>query len=463
MSEPVTVESMIFENVLNNEEYFRTVMPHLDENYFDGRIEKTLLKFIKAFAEKHNKAPTQRILALMAKEYPNFSQDEYSAAKEFIDGLKGREENTNWLIERTEKFCRDKAIFNAIMESIQIMDGNNEALNKDAIPGLLQDALGISFDKSIGHDYFADADDRYDFYHKKEDRIPFRLNYFNKITKGGLPRKTLNCALAGVNVGKSLFLCDYASSALSQGYNVLYITLEMAEEKIAERIDCNLLDATLDELGKFKREDFVSGVKGLESKTHGRLIIKEYPTGGAHVGHFRALLEELKMKQNFLPDVIIIDYINICASLKYKSSNFNSYFAIKSIAEELRGLMVEYNCVGLTATQLTRTGYSDSDFDMTDTSESFGLPATLDFLFGIIRTEELDNMHQLMVKQLKSRYNDMNYYKKFLLGINISKFKLYDVEESAQKEVVDAGKTDADIPLFDRSAKGRDFSGISFD
>lgn len=456
------VESIIFENLINSENFFRAAIPHLEENYFDSRVEQTLLKFIKVFAEKHNKAPTIKILNLMVKEFPGFTQDEYVEARDYVANLNGKEENLNWLLERTEKFCRDKAIYNGIMQSLQILDGKDEKHNKEAIPSILQEALGISFDKSVGHDFFENAEDRFDFYHNKEDRIPFRLTYFNKITKGGVPRKTLNCALAGVNVGKSLFLCDYAAGALSQGFNVLYITLEMAEEKIAERIDCNLMDIEIDNLYKLNHDPFMSNIKDIETKTHGKLIIKEYPTGGAHVGHFRSLVEELKLKRNFMPDVICIDYVNICASQKYKSNNFNSYFAVKAIAEELRGLMVEYNCVGFTATQLTRGGYGDTDFDMTDTSESFGLPATLDFMFGILRTEELDGMGQLMVKQLKSRYNDVNYYRKFLVGVEISKFKLHDVDESAQGDLVDAGTTD-DKPLFDKSKQRGDFSGLNFD
>jgi len=457
-----TVESIIFENLINDDEYFRIAIPHLSEDYFDSREEKTIFKFIKVFSEKHNKAPNQRILRLMAKEFDGFSQDEYVTAKEIVDGLTGKEENRDWLIERTEKFCKDKALYNAIMQSIQVIDGKSDTISRDSIPSILQDALAISFDKEVGHDFFENAEERFEFYHKKEDRIPFRLKYFNKVTKGGIPRKTLNAVLAGVNVGKSLFLCDYAASSLALGYNVLYITLEMAQEKIAERIDCNLMDITIDDLARLKHEDFTSNIGDIKAKSQGRLIIKEYPTGGAHVGHFRALLEELKLKKEFLPDVICIDYINICASQKYKSSNFNSYFAVKATAEELRGLMVEYNAVGFTATQLTRQGFGDSDFDMTSTSESFGLPATLDFLVGVIRTEELDAMGQLMVKQLKSRYGDVNYYKKFIVGVEIGKFKLFDVEES-QQTLSDAGKTDDAMPLFDKSAKLRDYSDIKFD
>jgi len=455
------VENIILENLIHNDNYFRKVFPHLKEEYFSTKIEKTIFKFITIFSEKHNKAPNQKILGLLSKEYPSFTQEEYIQAELFVRDLNGKEENVDWLTERTEKFCKDKAFYNAVMTTIQAMDGNDPKLSIDAMPSLMQDALAVSFDNSVGHDFFDDVESRFDFYHLKEDRIPFKLSYFNKVTKNGVPRKTLNAVLAGVNVGKSLFLCDMAASSLSQGYNVLYITMEMAQERIAERIDCNMLDIDIDALGRLDKDDFVGGVNGIKAKTHGKLIIKEYPTGAAHVGHFRALLEELKLKKNFLPDVICIDYINICASLKYKSSNYNSYFAVKSIAEELRGLMVEYNCVGWTATQLTRSGFSDSDFDMTSISESFGLAATLDCLFGIIRTEELDKMNQLMIKQLKSRYNDVNYFNKFLIGIDIRKFKLHDVEESQQETLSERGKTDES--LFDKSAKLRNYDSISFD
>lgn len=457
-----TIEQTIIENLINSESFFRAVIPHINEDYFDSRVEKTLLKFITAFSERHNKAPNQKILMLMSKEYTGFSQDEFSEAKTYIESLIGKEENQDWLIERTEKFCRDKAVYNSIMKAINIIDGKDDKLNKEAIPGILQDALSISFNKEVGHDYIDNAEERFAFYNSKEDRIPFRLSYFNKITKGGLPRKTLNCALAGVNVGKSLLLCDYAAGALSAGQNVLYITLEMAEEKIAERIDCNLMGVNIDDLYRMKHDPFMESIHSIEKKTHGKLIIKEYPTGAAHVGHFRALIDELKLKRNFTPDVICIDYVNICASQKYKSNNFNSYFAVKAIAEELRGLMIEYNCVGLTATQLTRGGYSDSDFDMTDVSESFGLAATLDMMFGIIRTEELDGMGQLMIKQLKSRYNDVNYYRKFLIGIDIKKFTLFDVEENQQGQLSDAGTTDSDVALFDKS-KSYNLNEINFD
>lgn len=454
-----TVEQTILENLLHSEEYFRLAIPHLKEEYFDNRPEKMVLKFISKFAEAHNKAPSPRILSMIAKEYKGFSQEEFVECQSLINSLSGKEENVDWLLERTEKFCRDKAIYNSIISAITIIDANKG--EEDTIPHILQEALAISFDKSVGHDFYDDAESRYEYYHRKEDRIPFRLDMFNKITKGGIPRKTLNCALAGINVGKSLFLCDYAASALSQGWNVLYITLEMAEEKIAERIDCNLLDIYIDDLYRIKRDDFISGIKGIESRSHGQLIIKEYPTGGAHVGHFRSLIDELKTKKGFVPDVICIDYINICASQKYKSTNYSSYFAIKAIAEELRGLMVECNAVGFTATQVTRGGYKNGDVDMTDTSESFGLPATLDFMFAIERNEEYDARGQLKIKQLKSRYNDPNYYKNFLVGIEIKKFKLYNVEMTAQDTLNDLGVTDKDVPLFDASKSGS-FAEIDF-
>lgn len=459
-----TVEHIIFENLINSDDFFRKTIPHLKEEYFETHEQRVLFSFIKKFSEKYNKAPTAKILKLMAKEYTKFSQDQYMEVDGFINTLNGKEDNLEWAVNRTEKFCKDRAVFNSIMSAINIIDGKDAEFNQDAIPALLQEALSVSFDKSVGHDYIENAESRFDFYNKKEDRIPFRLSYFNKITKGGIPRKTLNCALAGVNVGKSLFLCDFAAGALAAGHNVLYITLEMAEERIAERIDCNLMDIEIDRLYKLNKDRFVDGINDIKSKTHGKLVIKEYPTGGAHVGHFRSLLDELKLKRNFLPDVICIDYINICSSQKYKSNNFNSYFAIKAIAEELRGLMIDYNAVGMTATQLTRGGFNNTDFDMTDTSESFGLPATLDMLFGIIRTEDLDKMGQLMIKQLKSRYNDVNYYKKFLVGVDIKKFKLFDVEESMQGQLADAGTTDNDKPLFDKSSSKSGFiDDIKFD
>jgi len=448
-------EQVILENLIHSDEYFRTVIPHISEDYFDSTVEKFLVKAIKTFSEKHHKAPNQKILSLMVGEYKKFSQDEFEAAKEYVNTLTGKEENHDWLVEHTEKFCRDKAVYNGIMDSIAILD--DEEGSNDSIPSILSDALNVSFDKSVGHDFFENAEERYDFYHAEEDRVPFRLDIFNKITKNGLPRKTLNCALAPTGVGKSLLLCDYAASALTLGYNVLYITLEMAEERISERIDCNILDVNINHLPRLTKSEFVSGINKIENKTKGRLIVKEFPTASAHVGHFRALIEELKLKKGFIPDVICIDYINICASEKYSSSNYSSYTAIKTIAEEMRGLMVQYNCVGFTATQTNRGGQGNSDIGIADVSESHGLSCTVDFLFAIIRTPELDENNQLMISQLKSRYNDPNYYRKFLVGVDIAKFKLFDVEDSAQN-LTDMGKTTTDAD-FDC----RNFSELNFD
>lgn len=449
------IESVIFEALLGDDEYTRKTLPFLHEEYFDSRVDKLLFKEISSFYDKHNAAPTKKILKLFLDDCKELKQDEYEEANRTVESLNDPEQNRDWLIERTEKFCRDKAIYNAIMTSIGIMDGRNTKFNREAIPGLLSDALAVSFDKTIGHDYYGDADDRFKFYHLKEDRIPFDLDMFNKITKGGVPRKTLNCILAGTNVGKSLYLCHHAAASIKRGLNALYITLEMSEERIAERIDCNLMDVSIDELIRMKKTDFDTKMTEIQAKHHGRLIVKEFPTGGAHIGHFKSLLDELKMKKNFEPDIIYIDYINICASQRYKAgSNYNSYFAIKAIAEEMRGMAVEYDVPIFTATQATRMGSTDTDIDMTSTAESFGLPATVDFMFAIVRTEELDQMGQLMIKQLKSRYNDVNYYKRFVIGIDITKFKLYNVD-SPTADLVDTGKTDNDTPVFDKSKFGQ--------
>lgn len=447
------VENVILEGLLYDDEYTRKALPFLSEEYFDTRVDKVLFNEIKAFYEKHNKAPTKKILKLFLEDCKELKQGEYDDAVGIVESLTEAESNKVWLLDRTEKFCKDKSIYNAIMTSIGIMEGRNTKLDRGAIPSLLQDALSISFDKTVGHDYFDDADRRYDFYHLKEDRLPFDLKMFNKITKGGLPRKTLNCVVAGVNVGKSLFLCHSAAASLMQGNNVLYITMEMAEQRIAERIDCNLMNLNIDELIRIKKEDFNSKIKDIQSKHHGRFVVKEFPTGGAHVGHFRTLLDELKTKKNFIPDIIIIDYLNICNSQRLKLGGaFNSYTIIKSVAEELRGLAVEYDVPVLTATQFTRSGSTDTDSDMTDIAESFGTAATMDFIFAIVRTEELDNMGQLMIKQLKSRYNDVNYYKRFVIGIDIAKFKLYDIDNPTDG-LVDVGKND-DTPAFDKSKFG---------
>lgn len=462
------VERIIFENLLGDEQYIRKVIPFLQDEYFDSRVDKTVFGFIKEFFDEHNQPPNKKIIKLKIEDSDKLKNDEYHEALELVDSLGEADTNKDWVVQRTEKFCKDKALFNAITQSIKILDGNVEEYNRDAIPSLLQEALAIAFDKSVGHDYLTDIENRYDFYHLKQDRIPFHLDIFNKITKGGTPRKTLNCILAGTNTGKSLFLTDHAAGALAAGYNCLYITMEMAEERISERIDCNLMDVTIDDLYKMKRDDFVSKLSDIKNKTRGQLVVKEYPTGGAHVGHFRALLDELKQKRNFVPDVVYVDYLNICASQKYKSNNYNSYFAIKAIAEELRGLAVEYNFCCWTATQANRGGNNNSDIETTDTSESFGTVMTLDFLVAMIRTEELDNIGQLMCKQLKSRYNSTDYYRRFVIGVELAKFKLYDIDDPTA-DVSEAGRTDDDEPIFDKSKFGKamkarnDVSEINFD
>lgn len=436
------IERVVLESLIGNEEYARHVMPYIKDDYFEDRIDRVLFGEINRFFTEHNKLPTKKVLSLFIDDYREFKQEEHDMAHEAINAFDAPDPNTEWLLQRTEKWAKEKAVFNAIMTSIGIMDGRNKELNPEAIPSLLQEALGVCFNKSVGHDFFADASARYDAYHLKEDRMPFDLDMFNRITKGGLPKKTLTAAIAGTGVGKSIFMCHCAAASLKQGKNVLYITLEMSEERIAERVDCNLLNVNTNELAKMSKKEYLDRMSSLENKTNGKFIVKEYPTASAHVGHFRVLLEELKSKQNFIPDMVCIDYINICASQRYKAgSNYSSYFAIKAIAEEIRSLAVEYDVAILSATQSTRNAQSASDVEISDTSESMGLPHTLDLMFAIIRTEELDQMGQLMIKQLKNRFNDTNYYKKFVLGIDIAKFKLYDVDNNPN-DLVDAGTYD---------------------
>ena len=458
------VEEVILSNLLANDDYCRKALPFLDEEFFSDKIEKIVFNDIKKFFNEYTKMPTQQILKIGMDDRKDLKQGEYDHAIKLIESLGEAEKNIQWLFERTEKFCKDQALYNAIMESISILDGKNNKFNKEAIPSILQEALAVSFDKTIGHDFFDDADRRYDFYHLKEERIAFGLDMFNKITKGGLPKKTLNVVLAGTNVGKSLFLCSHAADVLRMGKNVLYITLEMAEERIAERIDCNLMDITLDELYHMKKSDFTSRMQEVHAKAQGKLVIKEYPTSAAHAGHFKALLEELKLKKGFIPDLICIDYINICCSQRLKgNASANSYTIIKSIAEELRGLAVEYDVPILSATQTNRTGWQNTDVEMSDTSESAGLPMTVDFLFAMMRTEELDEMGQIMIKQLKSRYNDVNYYKRFVVGVDITKFKLHDVDQPT-KDLSDTGREDKDDgPVFDKSKFGSRMRGSKVD
>ena len=458
------LEQTILKNLIYNEVYTRKVLPFIKPDYFSDNTERIVFKEIFDFVNKYKNLPTHESLVINFTESKSLTEPQ---VRESIDLLKeihsSKDEKSEgqWLIEQTEKFCQDKAIYNAIMESVGILDDDGKR-SKGEIPQLLSDALGVTFDNNIGHDYINDSDSRYDSYHKVESRIRFDLDLFNKITKGGLPVKTLNIALAGTGVGKSLFMCHVAAGCLSQGHNVLYITMEMAEEKIAERIDANLLNIDLDELRTITKEDYNRKFSALKSKTQGKLIIKEYPTASASSLHFRALLNDLALKKSFKPDIIFIDYLNICCSSRIKpGANVNSYSYIKAIAEELRGLAVENNLPIVSATQTTRSGFSNSDPGLEDTSESFGLPATADFMFALVTNEELEQLNQVLVKQLKNRYGDPNLYKRFVLGIDRSKMRLYDVEDSAQNDIVDAGKVE-DKPLntFGNRERRKNFDGF---
>ena len=445
----------------------RKVMPFLKKDYFTDENEKVVFNLVSTFIEKYNKSPTIEAM-LITLQNSNLAEGVFKDANETIKVLEVTEKSTpEWLLDETEKFCKDKAVYNAILQSIGIMEGRDKVITKDGIPALLQDALSVCFDNSVGHDYFEDANSRFEFYHRVEERIPFDLDIFNKITQGGMPNKTLNIALAGTGVGKSLFMCHVAASCIGQGKNVLYITMEMAEERIAERIDANLLNIEIDQLKNIPKSLYDSRMEKLNSKTHGKLIIKEYPTASAHVGHFKMLLNELSLKRSFKPDVIFIDYLNICASSRFKpGGSVNSYTYIKAIAEELRGLAVEFNVPIMSATQTTRSGFSNTDVELTDTSESFGLPATADFMFALISTEELEQLNQIMVKQLKNRYNDPTLYKRFMVGIDRVKMRLYDLEQTAQQSLADPGKKsveDKDNAQGYSMAnifKKKDFSGI---
>jgi len=450
------IEQTILRNLLTDEKYMRKVLPFIKPDYFQG-VYKTLFKEVGKYVAKYNKLPSSESLSIELQD-ANMSQDQFTMAMEIVPQLFTIEKiDQEWLLNNTEKWCQDRAIYNSIMESISIIDGKHDSLTKNALPELLQKALGVAFDTNIGHDYIENAEERYDFYHKEEDRIPFDLDYFNKITKGGVPRKTLNIALAGTGVGKSLFMCHVAASSLIEGRNVLYITMEMAEERIAERIDANLLNVPIDQLDSMSKDMFTEKVNNLARKTTGRLIVKEYPTGSAHAGHFRALLNELKLKKQFEPDVIFVDYLNICASSRMKAMGgaINSYTYIKAIAEELRGLAVEFDLPIFSATQTTRSGYSNSDVGLEDTSESFGLPATADLMFALISTEELEKDGQMMVKQLKNRYNDPTQHKRFVIGVDRAKMRLYDVEET-QQNLMD------DTPVFDKTNSGERLSQEKF-
>ena len=425
------IEETILRNLICNEQYYRKVVPFIKADYFQEYNEKILFEEIADFAAKYDKVPTKEVLTINLQSRGDLTEETFKDTLSGLDSLSDEWVDYDWLCDSTEKWCQDRAIYNALMQSIKIADGGDKKLDKGSIPSILQDALAVSFDEHIGHDYIEQADDRYEFYHRKEEKIPFDLEKFNYITKGGLPNKTLNIALAGTGVGKSLFMCHMAGSALSQGYNVLYITCEMAEEKIAERIDANLLNVSVKDIVDIPEVLFRSKVQEISKKTQGKLIIKEYPTASAHAGHFRALLNDLQLKKDFKPDLIFVDYLNICASVRYKGAIVNSYTYVKAIAEELRGLAVETNLPIISATQTTRAGFGNSDPDLTDTSESFGLPATADFMFALISTEELEQQGRILVKQLKNRYNDPTASKKFMLGIDRSKMRLYDVAEDS--------------------------------
>ena len=438
---PTNLEQTILRNLLTDESYMRKVLPFIKPDYFEG-IYRILFREAGKFVAKYNKLPNAEAFKIELDNADKLNDEQYNLAMDIVPQLfTGEKVDEKWLLDTTEKWCQDRAIYLAIMESISIIDGKHEQLTKGALPDLLTKALGVGFDLKVGHDYVENAGERYEFYHTEEDRLPFDLEYFNTITKGGVPRKTLNIALAGTGVGKSLFMCHVASAALVQGFNVLYITMEMAEERIAERIDANLLDVPIDQLDKISRDRFTLMVNNIAKKTTGKLIIKEYPTGSAHAGHFRALLNELKLKRQFEPDLIFIDYLNICASSRMKGMGgaINSYSYIKAIAEELRGLAVEFDIPIFSATQTTRSGYSNSDIGLEDTSESFGLPATADLMFALISTEELEQQGQFMVKQLKNRYNDPTIYKRFVIGVDRAKMRLYDCEQKAQDDILDSG------------------------
>ena len=435
------IELTILRNFIHNEDYCRKVIPFVKPEYFQLRQERIVFEEIAKFTSKFNNLATKEILSIEIENRDDINDKEASECLQIVSALHDDDVDSEWIVDTTERWCRDRAIYLALMESISIADGKDEKKNRDAIPTILSDALAVSFDQSVGHDYFLDYESRYEYYHKKEEKIEFDLDYFNKITKGGLPNKTLNIALAGTGVGKSLFMCHVASSVLLQGRNVLYNTMEMAEERIAERIDANLLNVNIQEIGDLPHQLFETKVNKIEQKTQGTLIIKEYPTASAHSGHFKALLNELALKKSFRPDIIFIDYLNICASERYRgNSSVNSYSYIKAIAEELRGLAVEANVPVVSATQTTRTGYSSSDVDITDTSESFGLPATADLMFALISTEELEQLGQILVKQLKNRYNDISINKRFIVGIDRAKMRLYDCEQSAQDDLLDSGQ-----------------------
>ena len=447
------IENTIISSLFFNEEYTRKVLPFIKEEYFSNRVEQLLFGEVFGFIEKYNNLPTKDAILIELNSRRDINEEELQHIKDYVVGVENTESDDQWLLNTTEKFCKDRAVHNAVLAGIKILDNKDKTQTPEAIPHILSEALAVSFDKSVGHDYIEDAESRFKFYHTKEKRYQFDLDYMNRITKGGVPSKTLNIALAGTGVGKSLFMCHVAASYLLQGLNVLYITLEMAEERIAERIDANLLDVTMEDLHDMPQSLYDGKIKKLREKTQGRLIIKEYPTASAHSGHFKSLINELALKKSFKPDVIFIDYLNICSSARFKGGNISSYFYIKAIAEELRGLAVEANVPIFSATQTTRTGFVSTDLGLEDTSESFGLPATADFMFALMSNEELEKLGQMKVKQLKNRYNDPSVNRAFIVGVDRSKMRLYDVQQSSQN-IVDANQVE---PKEDAYNKFSDF------
>ena len=456
----MNLEVTILSNLVYSEKYTRKVLPFLKSEYFTAREHKIIFLEIHEYVSQYDALPSLNALGIECQERTDLTEEQFKDVIGVLNVLSDDISDHDWLLDATEKWCQERAIYLSLMESVKIADGQDPKKDKGAIPQILSEALGVSFDQHVGHDYVSDAEARYDFYHRKEDKIPFDLSLFNKITKGGLPNKTLNIALAGTGVGKSLFMCHCAASALLQGKNVLYITLEMAEEKIAERIDANLLNIPIQKLSDFPKVMFEKKIKSLAKKTQGKLIIKEYPTASAHVGHFKSLINDLALKRSIRPDIIFVDYLNICASQRYKGSIVNSYTYVKAIAEELRGLAVEANLPIVSATQTTRSGYGSSDVELTDTSESFGLPATADLMFALISTEDLEGLNQIMVKQLKNRYNDPTMNKRFVVGIDRAKMRLYDCEQSAQEDIVDSGQEEEYTP--EEKTFKKSFDGFKF-
>jgi replicative DNA helicase len=459
----MNLEATILSNLICNEKYARKVLPFLKSDYFNNRPYKIIFLEIHEYISQYDACPSLNAISIECQERTDLNEEQFKEIIQVLNVLSDDPADYDWLVDTTEKWCQERAIYLSLMESVKIADGQDSTRDKGAIPQILSEALAVGFDQNVGHDYMDNAEERFDYYHRKEDKIPFDLEFFNKITKGGLVNKSLNIALAGTGVGKSLFMCHVASACLLQGKNVLYITCEMAEEKIAERIDANLLNINIQKLADLPKSMFKKKIANLSSKTQGKLIIKEYPTASAHVGHFKSLISDLALKRSIKPDIIFVDYLNICASQRYKGSVVNSYTYVKSIAEELRGMAVECNVPIVSATQTTRSGFGSTDVDITDTSESFGLPATADLMFALISTEELEGMNQIMVKQLKNRYNDPTMNKRFCIGIDRAKMRLYDVEESAQEDLVDAGQEQEKADLVKRFTAKKSFKELKYD